>query len=202
MDIVFVHGWGFGPNIWDGLSGRLPGTHYFHDLGFIENDVARTDFLPESPIVIGHSLGVMWALKNLKPAALVSIAGFDCFHHYVPQALTRSMLHNLDTNPMQQMRDFWNACGVGEQCEEEDLNIPALKEGLEWLLNWDESGAQQGIERKTLALAAKDDMIVRKAMSDKIWGTKAVWSDDGGHMLPITKTNWCAENIEGFLQTL
>lgn len=198
MNIVFVHGWGFNAEVWGPLSAALPGNHYFADLGFIAG--GKQDALPENAIVIGHSLGVLWALKHLKPQALISIAGFDCFHTHVPPTLTRTMHRNLDTAPYKQMQEFWAACGVEAPYTEEKLNIPKLKQGLSWLLEWQ---AEIPETFEILALAAKDDTIVPPDMTKAIWQNKNLhWTESGGHMLQLSQTSWCAKQIEVFIHGL
>lgn len=194
MDIVFVHGWGFGPDIWHPLAKQLEGQHHFINLGFIKEFPER-DPLPERPIVIGHSLGVLWALKHIEqPAALVSIAGFQKFP--ATPAL-KAMKRRLKKDPAGLMHDFWAQCDSPLSYDFARLNTEKLAEGLGWLENWEAD--IQNFNCPILPLAAKNDKIISKTTTIEEWND-VHWSESGGHMLPLTQTSWCAEIIEGFLE--
>jgi len=54
-----------------------------------------------------------------------------------------------------------------------------------------------------LALASRDDTIVPPAMTESIWrDTNIVWSNDGGHVLPLRHPRWCARHVLEFVHAL
>lgn len=196
MDIVFVHGWGFGPDIWHPLSKELKGHHHFINLEFIR-DQRPSDRIPDNPVIIGHSLGFLWALKHIAhPTALISIAGFENFTDHQPVAALRAMQRRLAKAPAGLMADFWQMCDSPLTYDSTKLDTQNLAKGLEWLQNW--NAALQKFHCPKLLLAATNDQIISKNLSESAYND-VHWSKAGGHMLPLTKTTWCAEMIEGFL---
>lgn len=81
MHFVLVHGWGFNASIWTPLIAQLGDAETTAvDLGFVgSGGNAGVPDWPEDAIAVGHSLGVLWLLKNGggRFAGLVSIQGFD-----------------------------------------------------------------------------------------------------------------------------
>jgi pimeloyl-[acyl-carrier protein] methyl ester esterase len=70
-------------------------------------------------------------------------------------------------------------------------------EGLSWLSQW-EGEIPDNLPIKVLA--SRDDQIVLRKMTLDIWRKHSIkWVDDGGHMLPITQSDWCTEHIKEFL---
>lgn len=197
MELVFVHGWGFGPDIWQPLCSHLADhNHTLVNLEFIDGFEETTE-MPDNPIVIGHSLGVLWALEYIKaPKALISIAGFKHFPNPVAAKAMKRRL-KIDTNG--QMQDFWQTCNSPLTYDANRLNQPRLSEGLDWLIT--KNMAAQKINCPVLPLAAKNDNIILKTTTIETWNDVR-WSDDGGHMLPLTQTTWCAGEIEGFINGL
>ena len=201
--VTFVHGWGEDPRIWDRTVSQLKDIQpYFIDLGFIKNDVEAEKEIPEDSFVVGHSLGVLWALKNLPTSTkgLVSICGFDRFTSFVPARVLKTMQKNLETDPYSQMTGFWQQAGAGEYASEEDLNIEPLKQGLEWLKSLDAEKELLNLDMPILVIASQDDKIVPFEASQRIWNKyKFKYVENGGHMLPLKKPEFCAEYIQNFL---
>ncbi|MCB1530789.1 MAG: aminotransferase class I/II-fold pyridoxal phosphate-dependent enzyme [Rhodospirillales bacterium] len=206
QNVVFVHGWGFQAGIWMDVADRLKGANkHFVDLGFIKGFENSTGDIPENSVVIGHSLGVMWLLRQRKKSfkGLVSISGFDCFFKHRPVREIEAMKKNLARKPWRQMQEFWKACGTSAFYMEDKLNVPRLEEGLEWLATWDERHGLGTLACPAMVLAAKDDRIVPEDMTRAIWGDYNLrWSDSGGHVLPLNDPGWCAWQIQEFLDGL
>lgn len=207
MNVVFVHGWGFHPCVWAPVVERLSGidAHYV-DLGFVsgfEGEVVQA--LPEDAVLVGHSLGVMWLLKNLpaRVRGFVSVSGFDCFYKHVHPRTVKLMQRRLSGEPYDQMQDFWASCGVEDFCGLEAFNVERLDEGLDWLMNWDAAAELQALSCPVMALGARNDQIVTPEMSRAIWQDYDLRiSETGGHMLPLTQAEWCAQHIQGFINDL
>lgn len=202
MKIVFVHGWGFGPSVWDRMAPQLSGHEcLFPNLGFIGRGDADIS-LPEDAILVGHSLGAMRALKHRpeKVRGFVSIGGFDCFSAHIPLQDIAGMERHLATNPSAQMRGFYRACGLDEAPPIEDFNTAQLFAGLEWLKDEDQRAALSSLTCPVMALAAEDDKVVPSSMSQSIWSRYDLrMIQEGGHVLPLTQPDWCAQQLKDFM---
>ena len=106
MNLVFVHGWGCNAAIWEKLVPYF-NDHDVHliDLGFIRGGPRGATVFPKNALCIGHSFGVMWLLKHgVRPMrGLVSIAGFDCLHKYVPHDVLADMREGMRSNAQASM---------------------------------------------------------------------------------------------------
>ncbi|GBE42652.1 MAG TPA: hypothetical protein ENH05_07750 [Rhizobiales bacterium] len=208
MKIVLVHGWGFHSGVWDALIPHL-GDHEFHciDLGFVRGGPRASNDMPADSLCIGHSFGVMWLLKHgPRPMrALVSIAGFDCLHKYVPKDVLAAMREGMRRNPQEQMRSFWKRGGFAGHEPGGELDTGGLRGGLDWISTWDAGEELKNLGAPVLALAARDDLVAREEMTEAIWGNGVAelhWLESGGHLLPLTHPQWCAEHINRFADDL
>lgn len=196
--LVFVHGWGYGPDVWDKVISQLSDHEcQVLNLGFFGGEDCEQHLIEEC-IYVGHSLGVLWLLKRMPKNAkgLVSIAGFDDFSKCANPRILRMMAKNLVSDPQKQLRDFWAQCGSPEYSPGEEPNTGRLMEGLEWLGEWN---AQIKLERlmcPVYAIVAKDDTIVPEAASKEIWEDYDMKIlEEGEHALPITQPQNCVETI-------
>lgn len=203
LNLIFVHGWGCIPDFWDDLARELSASHEqrinlrFLDEGDIE---AATHDLPA--IYITHSLGTMWALKHRLEdiSALISINGFACFKDLSDERTLKSMKINLKRNAPQQMAAFWRQAGLPQS---NSLNIPRLKEGLEWLMTWDYCQELNALTCPILSLIGEEDKIAPFDPMQQHWyGYDIKTCTDGGHALPATHTQWCAKHIRTFIDAL
>ena len=198
--LVFVHGWGFDASFWDGVLEHLPKdiSTTMVDLGYTGQQNIP-EILPKNAIAIGHSLGVMWLLKNMKnPQALISFSGFDCFFKHIPLDITSNMRENLDQNLDAQMNGFYKACGstYGNVTFKKSL----LKEGLSFLEN---CNAEQDLKPLTCpihAMASEGDIITPLSMMKTIWSPYNLIIVKGAdHALPLNKPESCATYIKGLI---
>ncbi len=70
-------------------------------------------------------------------------------------------------------------------------------------MHWDARAKRGALTCPVLALAARDDAIVPEAMTEAIWQEESgapsvIWSEDGGHALPLRRPEWCARHILDF----
>jgi pimeloyl-[acyl-carrier protein] methyl ester esterase len=211
MHFVFVHGWGFNPRIWRDLTGYMRNSEVsFVDLGFIEGGPKAAATWPGDAIAVGHSLGVLWLLHRAGEAGsalpfrgLVSIQGFDRFCPPIPASRVAGMRRGLRRDPGQTLEAFWRGCGTEPFAPPEALNVERLDEGLGWLMEWDETRTRAALACPILALAARDDAIVPQAMSEAIWRSDNIlWSETGGHVLPLKHPEWCANHVLDFAHAL
>lgn len=203
--LSFVHGWGFHAGMWEALCSNLDGLGPIHFYGphFVNGGPATEQKVPEDTICVGFSLGVPWLLKHgpKRMKALISIAGFD--HRKEPEAqqAIHEIKSGLERNPRAQMRAFWARSGIRSFASPDDLDIPGLKQGLEWMQEWDMHLEREELECPILALAAQDDQVVLAEATELTWGKYNLeWSETGGHALPLTQPIWCAEQIQRFVK--
>lgn len=204
---IFAHGWGFDAHFWDPVIDELSlpnDTEILKlDFGYTGHSIdIRTQ---QNLICVGHSLGCLWLLKHIKhPKAFIAINGFDCFFRHTHKVKIQKMRRNLERNPDAQMRGFYDACGVNKQTSDlpNDINWNAdeLKTGLHWLETWDQSAEREQLLCPVKAICSKDDQIISDAASSQIWkSTDLIFSDFGGHVLPLTRPRWCTEHIKNVI---
>ena len=205
MRFVLVHGWGFHAGIWNEFARHLPDAEIACvDLGFIRGGPKGVSDWPEDSIAIGHSLGLLWLLKRGQGRfrALVSIQGFDCFSCHIPKSRVLGMQRNLKRDADVTLRAFWQACGTEPFTPKDALNVETLATGLDWLGSWDTRAEKAALTCPTLALASRDDLVVPPSMSETIWNGNVIWSDSGGHVLPLLRPGWCASQVIDFAHAI
>ncbi len=205
---MFVHGWGFDSGFWKPVCSLLS-DHECHviDLGFRS---APSRPAPSGPLVgIGHSLGFPWLLKNrpFEWKGLVAINSFprfvrgDDFPCGVPEYALEKTIAGLRENPKRTMTEFLSRCGVDEKPLK--WNREHLHQGLLWLSNWDVRPIMDG--EKLLVLAGRQDPIVFREMTISGFagrdGVDLKWHD-GGHLLPLSDPEWCANRIREWIADL
>ena len=204
MRFVLVHGWGFHAGIFADLINHLDGAETtLIDLGFVSGGPKGASDWPSDAIAIGHSLGLLWLLERGRFRGLVSIQGFDCFCCHIAPSRIVALKRGLEREPGETLQAFWRSCGASGFALPEALNVARLEEGLAWLMHWDAQKAKHELACPVLALAARDDAIVPASMSEAIWeDTGIVWSQDGGHVLPLRHPRWCARHVLEFASAL
>lgn len=209
MKLLFIHGWGFDSRVWNGVREHLNEfEHDCIDFGFTK-DTLRHEELPDHPYVaVGHSMGVMWALKNQNEhiKGLVSFGGFDCFYKHVPAEILDGFRQRFESDPAAHMKRFW-AQGLEEDlCPVDRLELDRLKEAMDWLGGWDAEKEAREFKHPILAVALKNDKIVPPAMSEAVWTkipeASLVWHETGSHFLPATEPQYCADQIRRFVDAL
>ncbi len=157
---------------------------------------------PTPAIYVTHSLGTMWTLRHRHAdmAGLVAINGFADFRPFTNARVLRAMALRLDKDPEAQMRDFWRAAGLPQS---DALNTDKLATGLEWLSTWDMRAALRGLDCPVLALGGTKDTILPADIMRREWdGFDLSMQEDGGHALPLTHSQWCADHILGVADAL
>lgn len=198
MKLVFVHGWGSAPFVWNELKPHFDQYDcHFVNLGFIgeENiDIPKGKF-----IGIGHSLGGLWLLKNYpeQMSGFISIASFNCFHKHIGQNVLTKMQANVVKDTTAQIKYFWHHAGLDQPEGFMNLNPLKLIEGLKWLSKW-ESFPPKNLPVKILA--CRNDQIVPEEMTSDLWKDFSIeWINEGGHILPVTQSRWCTDHIKKFI---
>lgn len=225
--LLMVHGWGFGSGFWRPLRQRLGRWECLAvDLGFFGQP--HWPMLPPGPLVaVGHSLGFLWLLKVLEGGCgvplrdkgwasrclgLVSINGFSRFTggsdfaEGVPPRLLQRMRQRLPQAPDEVLETFRRQSGWAgaTPCDAAGLNLEKLSQGLEWLSAWDGRAPLAALDKPVLALASRDDAIVPPALTTACFdpATRLHWQEQGGHLLPLTRPEVCAQELRVFLDSL
>jgi pimeloyl-[acyl-carrier protein] methyl ester esterase len=198
MKLIFVHGWASGPFIWNDI--RHDFKEYdcsFVNLGFFGNEDID---IPDGKFIgIGHSLGGLWLLKHYpeQMAGFISVASFNSFYPHVPKQILTAMKRNIVKDTKAQVKEFWEHAGLDQPGGLKQLKPLKLVDGLACLEKW-KADVPTAIPFKVLA--SRDDPIVIEKMTMDIWGDYAIdWTKTGGHMLPLTQSDWCAHHIKRFV---
>jgi pimeloyl-[acyl-carrier protein] methyl ester esterase len=204
MRLVLVHGWALGPEIWDALTPLLPAPKIRVDLGFF--GAPDIPALQSGDILVGHSAGLLWGLRQRGDwAGAVAINSFARFCHdssgegCVPPAALRAMRKALERDAVTAADSFRADLGLAPAAANAEKK--RLMDGLDLLRDFDATPFAGG--RPTLALGAENDALAPPAaarrLADVSGGTLAL-SATGGHGLPWTHPEFCAENIAAFLR--
>jgi pimeloyl-[acyl-carrier protein] methyl ester esterase len=207
MRLVFIHGWGFDARIWNGVAGCLPHIpHIKGELGFLGQPPVPPVF-QDGDILVGHSLGFLWGMAqgHFFPR-WVAINSFACFTHddpqktCVPSANLRALRRNLARDPQKTLRDFHTLITSPDAPDQFDAG--KLDAGIALLETLDLGESLLERDNHGLILAAQDDALVPVAATEYLASncrTVDIMWKAGGHILPITEPDWCATQIEKFL---
>ena len=205
MKLVFIHGWGFNSDFWNGVSKFLPGFKQERiDLGFLGegSDIPETD---EPSLLIGHSLGFLkglslsqnwkgWIAINSFPRFITDASKAGC----VSLASLRDMRIRLQTDPLKTLHSFH--AFIGSVPPEGTPNPLRLREGLDALGLLDAEQLKADTYR-SLVLASHNDPLVPLATSEALAHKKDIlWHPTGGHVLPLIDPSWCANAIQSFIE--
>lgn len=216
LQLVFVHGWGCGPDIWEPVLKvlDLPSACVL-DLGYFgasQSDTQqRLDALlhgPQPVLVVGHSLGFLWLLSRgdwPKGSRFLGINAFgrfaaeEDFSQGVPPRMLARMQTGLQRDAAQVVNNFRARCGVGPVTPDA-LCVPALQDGLTELMTLDARPVLARLAEEPGAvkvLAGELDPIVSQDMTKTSFppGVAIEWESEGGHMLPLTHPHVCAEAV-------
>lgn len=212
--LVFLHGWGYGPESWDGLAtafGKAPVV--LLDAGYFGH--RRMD-VPENPggwLGVGHSLGFARLLAlDIPWRGLVGIGGFLRFCQKpgkdtgTPTDMLDAMLARLDAAPEEVLARFHKRCGhrITPLPAPGKDGLARLRADLEHLRDLDQAAPSRPVP--TLLIQAQDDRIVppdlaREALS-RLPGARLELLDTGGHALPMTRAQDCQRLIQELLHDL
>jgi len=206
MHFVLVHGWGFNASFWSPLIAQLGDAETtVLDLGFVRGGDTGGEDWPEDAIAVGHSLGVLWLLKHGEGRfrGRGSCQGFDRYCPHVPRSRVIALKRGLDRDPTGTMEAFWQSCGAPDIAPPSAIDPDRLRDGLDWLLQWNAEDARKSLRCPVLSLATRDDVIVPPAMTEAIWGKEnVVWLPQGGHVLPHKFPEWCASHVIEFANSV
>jgi pimeloyl-[acyl-carrier protein] methyl ester esterase len=187
-----LHGWGFDACVWDGLAPLLAGDVVRMDRGYFSAavDAERPD------LMIGHSLGAMLLARRWPDVPLVAINGFDrfCGADAVPPRVVERMAKRFAQDPAKVLDDF--RANIGAAAAPAIVSRERLADDLAILA--DQSAPSTHLA-PLLVLQAGDDPLLPPALrAGAFGGADACISPDGGHLLPLTRPEWCAAQISSF----
>lgn len=190
-----LHGWGFDARVWDALAPLLAGELVRMDRGYFGHRVDGPVDADRPDLVVGHSLGAMLLARRWPDVPLVAINGFDRFcgvDAVAPRVLER-MAKRFDQTPAKVLDDF--RAGIGADPAPAIVSRERLREDLTLLADQTAAPAHRA---PVLALQAGDDPLLPPALREAAFGGGAVVCPDGGHLLPLTRPEWCAARIADF----
>jgi pimeloyl-[acyl-carrier protein] methyl ester esterase len=203
--LIFVHGWALGPESWDLLAPLLEDYAQVRiDLGFF--GAPRPPDHAPGDILVGHSAGLLWGLEQRRDWA--GVVAINSFSRFGLDAQGRGCVKPSALRAMQKslLRDA-NACvktfraSIGAPAAEVPARTEALAVGLESLRVFDAAGY---FCAKTLVLAAADDHLAPCGETEtlaRISGGQLALKASGGHGLPWTAPDFCAEQIKDFCRS-
>ncbi|WP_135078222.1 alpha/beta hydrolase [Terasakiella sp. SH-1] len=203
--LVFVHGWGFDPSFWEGVTMFLPTfDKEFVDLGFKgeENPV-----IDPNAVYVTHSMGLPWALEHVPSCkGLIAINGFTKFcadenwpDGVAPRMLQR-MISQFDKMPEKVWTDFMKNCGDLFPVYSDAFHTQELSEGLKYLSQCDVRQAFESFDGKFMAIASETDRIIPEKLTSTSFGEEVIWYKEGNHLLPLFESQAIAEDILAFLR--
>lgn len=207
MNLLFVHGWGFDASIWQSVADRLDQWA----CAFVERGYFGEAHIPEMSepfVLVAHSFGAMWALRNVSPncRGLVAVNGFDCFAARpdftgVPSRLLDRMIAQFDQEPKAVVGEFRRRCGASAPCGEPD--VARLRDDLLAMRDVDCRAETARVGWPILSLQGTDDPILPPAMREAVFASASQAERktfEGGHLLPLTVPDFCAAQITTFAE--
>lgn len=206
--LLLVHGWGYDAGFWDRLVPLLPGRRIHRVEGGHLGAEPVWPTVPDGGLVVGHSAGFPALLqRDLSGCAgMVAVNAFTRFRSGdgfagVPDRVLLLMRQGLAADPDQTLRRFRTRCGdvSAPDLDARTTVAAGLRAGLDALRAVDQRRALQDAGLPVLALAARDDAIVTPAHTEACFPPSMIrWSQDGGHVLPLLRPEWCAAMIDAF----
>ena len=210
MILLFVHGWSFDAQVWRPLAALLPDwQHVVWERGYFG---APDEQVPDGPCtVIAHSFGAMRMIAKPPPQcrAVVAINGFDRFTARdgapgaSPRVLDRMILR-LEQDASATVAEFRARCGSADPFGTPDA--ARLKADLVTMRDADHAAASAAWQRPLLSLQGGADPIVPPDLRESAFSGASYRRLDtvpnGGHLLPVTESAYCAAAIERLLERL
>ena len=216
--MLFLHGWGYGPDTWDGLRAAFGAAPVaVLDAGYFGPARMAVPANPDGWVGVGHSLGFARLLQMDIPwRGLVGIGGFLRFCQKpgkptgTPPAMLETMLSRLGPAPGDVLARFHKRCGhrIAPLPALPADGLARLRADLEHLRDLDLTAPER--PTPTLFLQALDDRIVppdlaREALSQLVGSvpsSRLALLENGGHALPMTRPRDCQRLIQEFLHDL
>jgi pimeloyl-[acyl-carrier protein] methyl ester esterase len=198
------HGWGYDAAFWAPLAALL-GPIAADDRGYFGSPRADPVDAAAPHLLVGHSLGVMRLADEAGPGCrgIVAINGFDRFAAgpgfpgVASRALDR-MARRYGDDPAGTVVAFRDRCGDAAPLP--GPPTPRLADDLALLRH---GRVRLAPDLPLLRLDGADDPLLSPAHREAcLAGASARVSPSGGHLLPLTDPDWCADAISAFLACL
>ncbi|MFT8808294.1 alpha/beta fold hydrolase [Gluconobacter sp.] len=196
--LYFVHGWGFDASFWAPMLAHLPDvTAQVVDCGYFGAE--HRPALPDAPyLAVGHSAGSLALLGQDLPGCegLVFFNGFPRFTATpdfpdgTPERVLMRMRARLKRDPDAVLKDFRALCGTDDALPGVP-DIENLDRGLE---------ALQHLDHRPQAATWGNRLHWMTGADDPFGSAKAGFATPGervagGHLLPLTHPELCADFV-------
>jgi pimeloyl-[acyl-carrier protein] methyl ester esterase len=214
--LVFLHGWGFGPEVWSRWTDAFPGRPVaLFDAGYFGSAQMTLPANPDGWIGVGHSLGFARLLSmNTRWRGLIGLGAFLRFcpapgrNSGTPAEVLDAMLTRLDTAPSDVLTRFLRRCGLaGRPCALPDsAGLARLRADLLVLRGLDLCATPELLASAppALLLHAADDRIASAELAREaqamLPGSHLHVFENGTHALPVTRPDECLALAEEFLR--
>lgn len=214
--LVFLHGWGFGPEVWSRWAEAFPNRPVaLLDAGYFGPRRMTLPANPDGWVGVGHSLGFAHLLSlDVQWRGLI---GLNAFLRFCPgpgrdsgtsAEVLDAMLARLDTAPADVLSRFLRRCGLKGQ----PASLPGpdglarLRQDLLTLrgLNLGATLASLPLVPPVLLLHAEDDHIapveLAREAQGMLPGARLHVFESGAHALPVTRPDECLALAREFLR--
>jgi len=214
--LVFLHGWGFGPEIWSRWTEAFPNRPVaLFDAGYFGPTQMTLPANPDGWFGVGHSLGFARLLAlDVQWSGLIGLGAFLRFcpgsgrDSGTPAEVLDAMLTRLETDPADVLARFLRRCGLKGQPSSlpNPDGFARLHQDLLYLRDLDlgATPAQLGSAPPVLLLHAADDRIapveLAREAHGQLPGSRLHVFESGSHTLPLTRADECLALAGEFLR--
>lgn len=214
--LVFLHGWGFGPEIWSPWADAFPKRPVaLLDAGYFGPAQMTLPANPDGWVGVGHSLGFVRLLSmDVRWRGLIGLGAFMRFcpvperNSGTPAEVLDAMLAHLDTAPADVLTRFLRRCGLKGRPSDlpDSVGLARLREDLLVLRGLDLGPTPKLMASSppVLLLHAADDRIAPVELAREahglLPGSRLHVFQSGAHALPVTRPDECLALAEEFLR--
>jgi len=214
--LVFLHGWGFGPEIWGRWAEAFPNRPVaLLNAGYFGPLQLSLPANPDGWVGVGHSQGFAQLLSmNVQWRGLMGLGAFLRFcpgpgrGSGAPAEVLDAMLARLDTDPADVLTRFLRRCGLKGRpsAPPGPDGLARLRRDLHALRGLDlcAKSALLASRLPVLLLHAADDRIAPVALAHEanelLPGSQLQVFDSGAHALPVTRLDDCLALAKEFLR--
>ncbi|WP_343559624.1 alpha/beta fold hydrolase [Kiloniella sp. b19] len=222
MKILCISGWSLGEALWEPFIRQLNPEWEVSCFAPSEQDDPVDDLgvlllMGGFDAVVAHSWGGALALKLYsglqleEGPPLLLCNSFTCFARKADLAegveprVIRRMIRGLDADPQKLLGDFQKQAGletVDRALMADPVERDRLVQGLNAMLEDDlrKHWSLQKDRQAVAVLASDNDLIVPKALTEACFeGETLQWIKGGGHLLPLSNPQGCAEALLSLL---
>lgn len=195
--ILLLHGYGFQRIFWDCVPfDDQKNSIYAYDFGFTGARSANSMINAQYDYIVGHSYGGLWAIQNgLRPKkGFIFINSFMHFPDLVPKAQIKALRNAITRDTNKAMERFHKNIGSDQWSASWDKD--KLLGALEDLEQWDARPVMFDNQIPILVLLGKrDPLCLHQDMLEHWQEFDMRTHENGGHLLPLTHGDWCADII-------